>query len=156
MVMKQELQIDALKSAMKDVERVVAPLPSVATEKLLDGGWTMVDVVGHLIAVDDIMFRRFQRMMEEDDPDIIGEIPDSIYRGQHVPFASAMDRWRSLRGEICEWLEKLPPGALNRHAQHNERGKISIRTEVQVLVNHDTEHLNQLIKMRENWERKNR
>lgn len=155
MVMKQELQIDALKSAMKDVERVVMPLPVAAMDKLLDGGWSMVDVVGHLIAVDDMMFRRFQRMMEEDDPDIIGEIPDSIYRGQHVHFASAMDRWRALRGEMCEWLEKLPPGALNRHAQHNERGKISIRTEIQVLVNHDTEHLNQLIKMRENWERKN-
>jgi hypothetical protein len=155
MVMQQGLQIDALRSAPVDVERILRPLPPEALTYLGESAkdsWTILDVLGHLIAVDEMMFARCQRILNEDNPAVVGHVPGSVFEGQQVTLDDALRRWVAIREEMCTWLEALPPGAFNRRAAHNERGQITIRTEAQIVIGHDTEHLDQIIALRERWD----
>lgn len=151
MVMPQALQLDALRSAVTDIERIVRPLPPSALSQRFDGGWSILDVLGHMIAVDEMMFARCQLILNEDEPSVVGHVPNSVFGDEAVPQEEVILRWRRLREQFCEWLAALPPGALNRRATHNERGAITIRTEVQIIIGHDTEHLNQIMTLQEQW-----
>jgi len=152
MVMQQALQIDALRSACADIERVIQPLPPEALTAPLDQGWSIVDVIGHLVAIDEMMWDRLKLMLSEDNPSVVGRVPESPFKSMTITAQAVLDAWNKTRQDLCRWLEALPPGALNRHATHNERGRITLRTEVQIMVDHDTEHLNQIIALRKQWE----
>ena len=152
MVMQQHLQIDALRSAAADMQRAIQSLPPAALTAPLDNGWSIIDVIGHLVAIDQMMWDRLKLMIAEDNPAVVGRVPESIFKGQNITAQQALDTWVSMRQELCQWLTDLPAGALNRHATHNERGRITLRTEVQIMVDHDTEHLNQILTMRQQWE----
>lgn len=156
MVMQQALQIDALRSACADIERALQPLPPEALTTPLDQGWSMMDVIGHLVAIDAMMWDRLKLMLSEDNPAVVGRVPESIFKGTNVTPGAAIQIWKTGRERLCQWLEALAPGALNRHATHNERGRITLRTEVQIMVDHDTEHLNQILVMRKQWEAQQR
>ena len=152
MVMQQDLQIDALRSAYLDIDRAIQPLPPDALTAPLDNGWSIIDVIGHLVAIDRMMWERMQLMIAENNPTVIGRVPESIFKDQPITAQAAIEMWRTTRQQMCDWLAVLPAGALNRHATHNERGRITVRTEAQILIDHDTEHLNQILAMRKQWE----
>jgi hypothetical protein len=151
MVMQQELQLDALRATVADIERIIKPLPPAGLTQRFDGGWSILDVIGHIIAVDEMMFARCQLIFAEDNPSVVGHVPTSVFGDKAVSQEDAILRWRTLREQFCAWLAALPPGALNRRATHNERGMITIRTEVQIIIDHDTEHLNQIMTLQEQW-----
>jgi DinB superfamily len=151
MVMPHALQIAALRSALADVRRAVTGVPPAALNAPLDDGWSMLDVIGHLAAVDAMMFERYQLMVNEVEPAVVGRIPDSAYKGVAITLDAALAQWAAQREALCAWLDGLPPGAFNRRARHNERGSITLRSEVQIVIAHDTEHLNQLIALRQHW-----
>jgi hypothetical protein len=152
MVMQQSLQVDALRSAAVDIQRAIQSLPPEALTTPLDEGWSIIDVIGHLLAIDEMMWDRLKLILAEDNPTVVGRVPISPFRGTAITAAEAVTAWNQTRQAMCDWLEALPAGALNRHATHNERGRITLRTEAQIIVDHDTEHLNQLLAMRKRWE----
>jgi DinB superfamily len=149
MVMKKDMVIEALDSTASDVQRTLKPLPPIALTWKHGDNWSLVEVFVHLQTVQEMFSRRFHRLADEDDPAIIGENP---VNDPNRIAPEIIGQWQTARSELCAWLSELPPGAWNRHGEHNERGRITLRSEAQVLIDHDTEHLNQIMDIRRAWE----
>lgn len=152
MVMKKDMVIEALESTASDVQRTLKPLPPEALTWKQGDEWSLAEVFLHLQTVQELFTGRFHRLVEEDDPAIPGANP--VNDPARIS-PEMIGQWQASRAELCSWLSTLPPGAWNRHGMHGERGRVTLRSEAQVLIDHDTEHLTQIMDIRRAWENRN-
>ncbi|MCC7447170.1 MAG: DinB family protein, partial [Anaerolineae bacterium] len=70
----------------------------------------------------------------------------------NTPPAEMFDRWQANRSQLCAWIEGLSTTDWSRPATHPERGQTTFGKEVQMLIDHDAEHLVQIDVVRQGWE----
>src|SRR5947209_6549527 len=112
MVMKKDMVIEALESTASDVQRTLKPLPSEAMTWKDGDNWSLVEVFVHLQTVQELFTGRFHRLVDEDNPLIMGMNP---VNDPNRIAPEIIEQWQHMRTELCTWLSELPPGAWNRH-----------------------------------------
>jgi hypothetical protein len=90
-------------------------------------------------------------MLAEDEPHF-KYLNDDELRTDDPDQPGVFERWRDGRQAFIAWLEARTTEDMNRIGQHWERGRVTMRAEVQYLINHDTEHVNQVADIRAAWE----
>jgi hypothetical protein len=151
-MMQHRLLIEALEAAPADARRLLRPLPAQALTWKDGDDWSMAEIVTHLANIDLIFGPRFHLIVEQDRPTFRPVDPAVTLSIDALP-ESDLSRWQESRATICAWLAGLHPGDWNRQATHATRGPITLRSEVQMIVNHDTEHLAQMTETRRVWEK---
>lgn len=114
-------------------------------------GWTIQQIVIHLMDSDLIASDRMKRVIAEDNPTIIGFDESAFARELHYdlqdPFLAAeiFDNNRQLTAVV---LRNLPDKAFERFGTHSERGKVTLAGFLKTYTEHLTHHLKFILEKR--------
>ena len=149
--MQHRLLIEALQASPADVRRLLRPLPAEALVWKDGTHWSIGQIVTHLASIDVIFGERFRQIVEQDQP-VFTPVDADATLTLGAELETDLVRWQAERTAICGWLSGLHAGDWNRQATHTTRGRITLRSEVKTIVDHDTEHLAQMMEVRKAWE----
>jgi hypothetical protein len=90
-----------------------------------------------------------QKIVAEERPYLPYIHPETRPQPNPTPLAELLNTFNTARNETLAYLQSLNAGAWQRNAIHETLGPTKLRYMVQLLVDHDTEHLNQIVEL---WE----
>ncbi len=116
--------------------------------------WSMLEIACHLRDVEQLFVERYAKMANHDRPALRMMNQDELavalkYNGDDP--AAAIREFRALRAETIALLSALASQSWQRIGLHPKRGEFTIAGQVDVHVNHDANHLNQIRSLRERF-----
>jgi len=144
---KRAVLLEALASTPGDIDRLVRKLDVPAATWRPAGGWSCRDVVAHLLFVEPHFLARLRRIVAENEPAVAAIHPDTAAHDLSLPIAQLGEQFRARRAETLAFLGELSPGGWQRAAVHPQYGRMILRLFVQVMVDHDIDHTNQLVEI---------
>lgn len=109
--------------------------------------WCIIGVVVHLGDVESRYRARLECIVAEDNPCVPAIWPRSM--PDPLPLLrEALADFRNERVKTVTFLSALTPQAWDRPAYHATLGATTLRKQVQGLVAHDEDHLNQIIQIK--------
>lgn len=112
------------------------------------GEWSTVEVIGHLVDVEERALMRITLIQQQDNPELTGYDPDALVaeRGyQDQPLQPLVDRLLTLREERLALLRTLSPEQWVRTGFVPGRGDTPLTAVTVHLCWHDTTHLAQIV-----------
>lgn len=152
---KRALLLPALAATPADLERLVRGVMGTAVDTAVSQQrpapeqWSIADVLCHLVLVEGRYLARLQLVVREAAPAIACIQPDPARHDLTQPAMAIAANFRQARQETVAFLQELKAGDWQRTAVHPTWGKVSLRSLVQHLVDHDTAHLNQIIEIQQ-------
>jgi hypothetical protein len=129
--------VERLNAVTPALRREVAGLPdTVLTHQPGEGEWSMKEICGHLRA----MAKLEQPYLEPWDQDV--EMRER--NPQASPIEELLAEFAAQRADTVELLADLVHWNWARQGRHAVRGRISIRQLVDVAIEHEEDHLEQL------------
>ena len=113
-----------------------------------EGEWSTVEVVGHLVDVEERALMRIALIQEQDNPELTPYDPDAlvIERGyQDQPLDPLVEKLLALRAERLGMLRALTPAQWVRTGVIPGRGATPLTAVTVHLCWHDTTHLAQIV-----------
>jgi hypothetical protein len=103
--------------------------------------WSLREVAAHLVTVERECFReRVHRIAAGEHPHF--DYYENTGRDfSDVAMLGALDEWATLRREILDFVQGLPPARWNWTGTHATFGEMDIAAALQVMLGHDREHL---------------
>lgn len=139
----------ALETTPRDLARTLRNVaPSARDTRIAPDQWSISDILNHLISVEIRYLTCLQRVAEEDSPTLPFILPDPANHDLTALLDDLLAHFTEVRTQTLNFLKPLPSGVWARHATYADGRKTSFRYLVQALVDHDTEHLNQLIEVK--------
>jgi uncharacterized damage-inducible protein DinB len=132
-------------------ERLVQFLSTVdaaqSSYKPATNEWSIREIVGHFIDIDELYGERINSMLESDNPAFAAFQPDAVvtakqYHSQDL--ATLLATYRERRQLTVDGLSTLEADELVRTAQHAKFGTITVVQLIEILVNHDDVHWQQI------------
>lgn len=114
--------------------------------------WSGRETVSHLAACDPLFHNRFNRILEFDNPLLPYFGPEVAQPRRDLPIADSLFQLREARTALVLFLSALAPDTWARPAVHATLGPSTLALQVQNMVNHDAEHVGQLMALRHAWE----
>lgn len=145
---KRAVLLKALAATPKDLARMLRGVSEPTARPAADQ-WSAAEVTNHLADVEVLFLARLRRVAEQDRPDLPAIHPDESRFDRQATPAELLARFEAARAETLLFLEELPAGVWQRKGVHETRGEVSLRFLVQFLVDHDTNHLNQIVQLKE-------
>jgi uncharacterized damage-inducible protein DinB len=143
---KRIVLLQALASTLTDLGYILAGLDSSADGVgVKAGSWTVRDVLAHLLYVERQYQARLKRVIEEDNPTVVEIRPDDTPFDDSGSTAELLEQFKVARSHTLTTLKALSPGQWQRPAVHERTGKTTLRFLMQLLIEHDIEHLNQIV-----------
>ena len=147
---KRIVLLQALASISKDLARLVADVDLIAArQRPFASTWSINDVLSHLRDVDIQSLARMRRVVNEERPIIRTIYPDETTHDTATPPDQLLLQFEQARAETITYLQNLGAGQWQHRATFDSGEDTTIRTLVQILIEHDTQHLNQLIEIKE-------
>jgi uncharacterized damage-inducible protein DinB len=147
---KRIVLLQALASTSKDLTRILRDIDLLAAQQRPSPHiWSINDVLSHLRHVDVQSLVRIQRVVNEERPIIRTIYPDEITHDTTISPTQLLAQFEQARAKTITYLQNLGAGQWQRHATFDSGEDTTIRTLVQILIEHDTQHLNQLIEIKE-------
>lgn len=117
-----------------------------------EGGWSVREVCGHLRDIGEWWVHRLHVMLTEDDPFLPDFDQEAFVRDgryQEVEIAAILGEMTRLRLEVVDILSGLTPDGWERTGRHETRGRLTIRQAMDLVIQHDEGHLDQLRELKE-------
>ena len=111
--------------------------------------WSVPEVLAHLVYVENCYHERMGRVIKEDNPTIPVILPEDTPLDLAAGTAVTLERFKEARAKTIAMLKSLSPGQWQRPAVHEQTGKTTLRFLVQILIEHDIEHLNQIVELQQ-------
>ena len=146
---------------MKNFESLVSELSTSAENICLqaqkrnwDGeGWSPAIILGHLFDVDnEVWMFRFHALLQAkrdglEPPQLAWWEPDpeiTVHRYGSENLQRSLERFRKSRNDMVNFLSALRIDDRDASAQHETFGAITIESMLQIILDHDAEHLRSL------------
>ena len=146
-----QIALEVLARTPAVLPSLLVGLPSVALETPNPEGWSLKDIVAHLVDVEDgVMVERITRMLEVDRPFIRSiDPPARLADGDYAarPLDGLLDDLARQRAAHVAWLSSLTDEQLARAGQHDEVGEIYVIDLAHQWAAHDLTHLRQIALM---------
>ena len=143
---KRTVLLDALISMPKDLTFMLRRASETAVhQRPSPNEWSIADVLRHLITTESLYLARLQKIVMEERPYLPYIHSDSRPQPGPTPLDDLLHTLSTARSETLAYLQSLNAGAWQRNAVHETIGPTKLRYMVQLLVDHDTEHLNQIV-----------
>ena len=139
----------ALVASLASIPDKIAQMLADADEKIArrrpsPEEWCVAEVVVHLGDVEPRYRARLECIVTEDAPQVPAIWPRSM--PDPLPLLSeALANFRNERAKTVAFLSSLSPEAWERPAHHTTLGATTVRKQVQGLITHDEDHLNQIV-----------
>jgi uncharacterized damage-inducible protein DinB len=143
---KRIVLLQALASTPQDLARLLKNVDEAISRRRPSAEqWPLADILNHLVYVEERYQVRLKRVVEEERPFLPYIPPDETSHDPQASLAELLARFAEARATTLALLTDLPAGSWQRRAVHETLGETSFRFLAQFLVDHDTEHLNQLV-----------
>ena len=113
----------------------------------MEGEWSAIEVVGHMIDKMQIWASRVERILTEERPSLPGYDQDALVREHDYQHADPVVLFEHLR-QACEQyaaiVERVSTSALEHDGLHEEFGSMTIRQCVVATLDSVPQHLAQL------------
>lgn len=147
---KRIVLLQALASTSNDLALMVRGVDDASSDRRPAGDqWSIADVVNHLVDVEERYRRRLQRVLKEEKPRLPYMHPDEQAHDPQVSLSTLLDRFKEERSKTMTFLKEIGPGDWQRRAVHESKGDVTLRFLVQYLVDHDIQHLNQIVEIQQ-------
>lgn len=146
---RRERLIEALQSAPHDLQRLLRPLDEAqARQRGNPTQWSVADAVAHLAAVEERFLHRFRRVVAEELPTVPFIHPEETYDLSPAT-AALVQQFTERRAATVAFLQGLSQNDWARRVlREDEQIPSTLRDQVQLLVEHDSEHLAQIVTLR--------
>jgi len=145
-------RIDAYLDSLARLRLVVADLtPEQLRARPVQGKWSTLEVVCHLVDSEQAWCHRMKRVIVEDRPLLIGY--DESRFTATLPYHQGdleeeLTLLEVMRRQMARILRGLPEAAWSRSAIHNERGLMTLEQMLQAEVEHIPHHITHIIEKR--------
>lgn len=143
------LMIDQLEQYRRAMAYIAAQTDPHASQHYRDGGtgWTVCEVMGHLLDFERVFLHRFQITVAQQQPALPFPDPDQLvvqgtYNAQPLP--QIYQQWAEQRSATVAFLKERSDADWERLAQHPTRGLVSLLDQLVVTAWHDINHLEQI------------
>jgi uncharacterized damage-inducible protein DinB len=143
--------LDAYRSAPVTLRALVTGADDALVKRQpVEGEWSVIEIVTHLADAEEMVIKRIERMLTEDDPALPAYSPDDLadargYRSRDL--SEELDRFESVRGALVFRLEELDDSGWTRTGQHEEVGEITVEDMTAHMAAHDSVHLAQIARI---------
>lgn len=111
-----------------------------------EGGWSVLELVGHIVDAELVSSARYRWILAEDHPDIVGYDQDAwvagLRHGLDDP-AELLALFDALRAANLTLWSRSDEASRSRIGLHRERGPESYELTFRLLAGHDRVHLRQ-------------
>ncbi|NJL03343.1 MAG: DinB family protein [Chloroflexaceae bacterium] len=120
-----------------------------ALRRYRDGGdgWTVQEVMGHLLDFEQVFLQRMQVVVETDNPELPFPDPDQLVLAgdyNHRDVQTVYQQWHTYRTQLHSFLSARAESDWARPARHPKRGTITLEEQLLVTAWHDLNHLEQI------------
>ena len=148
---RRSVLMDALAATPRDLARMLRPVDAaLALARPAPDDWCIADVVAHLGYIEPLYLARLRRVAEQDNPYESYMHPDASAHDLTRPLSELFDAFAARRAETLAFLAGLDQRDWGRPLVHATIGPTRLRDQVQALVTHDNDHLEQIVTLREN------
>lgn len=112
-----------------------------------DGEWSAAQIIGHMAAAEFFFVERLHTLITEKDPYLRSFAEAATERQQTMmdnDVATNLNHFNELRGETLSTLMSLALNLWERAGTHQTEGRMSIEDVVEMMIVHDTEHIEQI------------
>lgn len=146
---KRMILLQALAATTPDLRLMLKSVDiAAASHSSTPSQWSILQLLEHLLDVEVRYLARLQRVVNEDKP-LLPAIHPNAAAVPITHFPLLLAQFEAARTQTVAFLQDLPPGSWQRSAIHETRGPTKLRFLVQMLVDHDTEHLSQLAEIQQ-------
>ena len=147
---RRSVLMEALAATPRDLARMLRPVTAEAALLRPDPSeWCIADVVAHLGGTELPYQARLRQIVEQDNPLVPYIHPDESAHDLTRTPAELLEIFSARRAETLAFLENLSQRDWGRPLVHATMGPSRLRDQVQMLVDHDSNHLNQIVALRE-------
>lgn len=147
---RREMLIGSLGATVQDLIRVLRPVSAdVSLRSAAPDDWSIADIVAHLAYVEPLFLARLQRIASEDHPRVPSIDPDRSAHDTSQPLGALLQAFILRRAATVAFLQGLEQRDWARKVTHETMGEGRLRDHVQLLVDHDSNHLQQIVALRE-------
>jgi uncharacterized damage-inducible protein DinB len=115
-----------------------------------DGGWTVAEVIGHLLDCERLFLERAQLTMTTDCPDLpFPDQDEDVIKGRYNerdPQAVLTD-WGQVRDDYLAYLATIPDDAWTREGKHPRYAPFSLNDQLFLICWHDMLHVEQMTRI---------
>jgi uncharacterized damage-inducible protein DinB len=145
--------MEALAATPRDLARLLRPVDAAtALARPTPDDWCVADVVAHLGYIEPLYLARLRRIAEQDNPYEPYMHPDANSHDLTRRLSELFDEFAARRAETLAFLSGLGQRDWGRPLVHATIGPTKLRDQVQALVTHDNDHLEQIVTLRERLE----
>ncbi len=138
---KRIVLLQALAATMSNLGRMLEDVDrDMFCRRLSPDGWSMADVLSHLISVEKRYYQRLRRVLVEERPFLPLILPDETKHNLLV----TPSEFAAARQQTLAFLRDVPEAGWACTAVHEIQGEVTFQFLVQYLVDHDSQHLNQI------------
>jgi hypothetical protein len=112
-----------------------------------EGEWNAAQIIGHLASAEFYFVERLNILIQQKDPYLKSFAEAATERQQEMmdnDIATNLAAFNDLRGETVSMLMSLALNLWERAGTHQTEGRMSIEDVVEMMIVHDTEHIEQL------------
>jgi uncharacterized damage-inducible protein DinB len=150
---RRSVLIDALSATPRDLARMLRPVDAaLALARPTPDARCIANVVAHLSYIEPLYLARLRRVAELDNPYESSLHPDAAAHDLTRPLSELFDEFAARRAETLKFLGGLDQRDWGRPLVHATIGPTKLRDQVQALVTHDNDHLDQIVTLRERLE----
>lgn len=107
-------------------------------------GWSLADVVQHLLLVEKRFQERLRQAVQEERPFLPTIHPSPNEHTRTEPLADLVAEFAQLREQTVAYLTALKAKSWEKTAVHETEGPVTFTFLVQMIIDHDQDHLSQL------------
>ena len=123
-------------------ERLGEAARAGAERPVAAGEWGPAEVVRHLIAVEDEVWRsRLERIAAEDRPHWPWTEPGLAPGFDGMPLETVLAAFANVRGETVRTVRALDEAGWSRSGTHDTYGVLDVAGLLRIAVDHDADHL---------------
>jgi uncharacterized damage-inducible protein DinB len=144
--------VEKLNAQILKLQSAVAGLPDATLSRPNSEGWSIKDIVGHLCDVSQVLHERLRRMISLEEPHLASYDAEALKAARSAtaaPIEDVLAEYATKRRETVDMLSDLVHWNWARPGRHPKLGRISIRQQVELWLDHEDEHLAQIRSMQD-------
>lgn len=145
-------QVEQLRRPILILPYLLHHAPQEALTTCRDGadGWTVAEVMGHLYDFEAIFLQRVQITATQDKGELPFPNPNELVKAGNFnaqPLQPLIDGWIERRQQLIDFLSQRSVEDWDRIAKHPTRGLMSLADQLTLILWHDANHLEQIVKI---------
>jgi uncharacterized damage-inducible protein DinB len=141
-------KISLLQHSQNLVTEFASTIPSTLVTLKPDAiAFSVKEIIYHLLEVEELWQRRIHQLIHEPAPHFQQINPDElakINRYNEQDFHEGISRWKNARMETIRLVEAMTGNELTKKAVHSRYGEMDINRILDIMADHDIQHLRQM------------